>query len=396
MVQSIRFSGTTFEDNIPFQAIYDFDDPNFRIDFTGSRTVEVTTTFLFGDQVTRNPNDEIFFVSDTGQSQGIQDQFLSSDTSPSVSPDDEFAYFHTISLADFDGDGFQPNDALSTIRLDRFEIVSVEISRVLRTPQENGPPLSEIVETWENNYRDPDAEGATPLFVSVTPSSSADAVVDQFTPLFGFDVTPLGDPADTVVELRGLTSGNSARTEGGRVFNNGDGTVTYAPLRGFTGTDSFEVVREGGGGEVTDTIEFLVRPIGLDLEIARLTGYLFEAGLGRLPTTEGLNFNAGRILEGGESENALARAFLNSDEFEELAGDAPEALSDRELVEQLFLNVLDRPGAETGIQNYVDQLEDGLPRERLLIAFAQSPENMVGSPEVASIVELADGSFDFA
>ena len=244
-----------------------------------------------------------------------------------------------------------------------------------------------------------EAEATVTVVASGTPGAAGDlGATRQFTPIFALDVTGNDVGASRIVELSGLTTGNSARTEGGRIFNTGDGTLAYAPRREFTGTDSFDYVIEGpDGSRDSARVEIEVAPIDPDLGTARLVGYLYEAGLGRLPQAGGLDFFAGRVIEDGASETELARGFLNSDEFAARAGGAPETLTDRALVEQLFLNVLERPGAEAGIANFTEDLSaPGYTREDLLIEFAESPENLLGSPEIATIEALPDGGFDFA
>ncbi|MEM6934764.1 MAG: DUF4214 domain-containing protein, partial [Pseudomonadota bacterium] len=101
------------------------------------------------------------------------------------------------------------------------------------------------------------------------------------------------------------------------------------------------------------------------------------------------------------SERDLSRAFLESAEFEAAFGDAldpqsPAYLSDRALVEQLYRNVLNREGETGGVDFWVAQVsQPAFTRADLLLAFAASPENVSGSPQVATLTEVAPGEWDF-
>lgn len=135
---------------------------------------------------------------------------------------------------------------------------------------------------------------------------------------------------------------------------------------------------------------------GLAAEEARTVAYLYEAGLDRNGEIDapGLNFWIDR-REAGLTERGLAQAFLNSPEFEAAIG-APESLTDRALVEQLYRNVLDREGEAGGIAFWEGQLARSVvSRADLLLAFAESPENVEGSPQVLDLAEVGPGQWDF-
>ena len=138
------------------------------------------------------------------------------------------------------------------------------------------------------------------------------------------------------------------------------------------------------------------RGIGLSTQQAETVALLFEAALNRdgFIRPEGLNFHID-AREAGLSEEALAQQFLDSPEFAEEFG-APDTLGDRALVEILFLNVLNRPGADPGIDFWTDRVGDAdFTRAELLIAFAESPENRDGSPFVETLTEVTPGEWDF-
>jgi len=189
---------------------------------------------------------------------------------------------------------------------------------------------------------------------------------------------------------------SSVKTDGGRVFLDDEGTFDYAPRRGFTGTDGFTYTVEGEDGvRARAGIEIEVGPIDPAVETGRFTGYVYETGLGRFPDIAGLNFWASRIVDGRRSEETVANDFLISDEFASKFG-APDTLTDRELVETLYLNQLGRAGETAGVDFWTGRLAaDGFTREDLLIAFAESPENQVNAPRIADIRRRDDDSFDF-
>ncbi|MEM7497981.1 MAG: DUF4214 domain-containing protein [Pseudomonadota bacterium] len=142
---------------------------------------------------------------------------------------------------------------------------------------------------------------------------------------------------------------------------------------------------------------------GLSIGEARTVARLYEAGLDRNGNIDlpGLNFWIDQRA-GGLTERALAQAFLGSAEFEAAFGDAldasdPRFLSDRDLVEQLFRNVLDREGEQAGVDFWVGQLQSpSVSRADMLLAFAESPENIAGTPLVDTLVEDTTGNWFFA
>jgi len=142
---------------------------------------------------------------------------------------------------------------------------------------------------------------------------------------------------------------------------------------------------------------------GLSPDDARTVALLFEAALNRDGAIglEGLNFWIDKREE-GLSERALAQNFLVSPEFRANFGEAvdagsPDFLADRALVEVLFRNVLDRDGAEPGIDFWTARVAaPEFSRADLLIAFAESAENIAGSPFVETLSEVEPGFWDFA
>ncbi|MGF1551780.1 MAG: DUF4214 domain-containing protein [Paracoccaceae bacterium] len=129
---------------------------------------------------------------------------------------------------------------------------------------------------------------------------------------------------------------------------------------------------------------------------AQAVALLYEAGLDRdgeidLP---GLNFWIDQ-REAGLSIEETARFFLDSDEFEVAYG-PPEALSDRELVERLYLNVLDRPGEAEGVDFWTGVVgQSDFSRAELLYEFAVSVENTEALAFVETLTEVEPGEWAF-
>lgn len=134
---------------------------------------------------------------------------------------------------------------------------------------------------------------------------------------------------------------------------------------------------------------------GLNHAEARQVAYIYEAGLNRDGAIDkrGLNFWINE-REGDLSLRDLARSFLKSDEFSAAFGE-PDSLSNRAFVETLYRNVLNRDGEAGGIQFWTGELNAGASRPDVLLAFAESPENVAGSPFVETLIELRPGEWDF-
>ncbi|MGF1445813.1 MAG: DUF4214 domain-containing protein [Pikeienuella sp.] len=193
-----------------------------------------------------------------------------------------------------------------------------------------------------------------------------------------------------------------------------DGTLVYRPRADFEGLETFgyRVADPSGASD----IGFVTIEVAAGVPFAEGTvskpdaqrvALLYEAGLNREGNidTAGLNFwiealageRDGQTFE-PLSFTEIASFFIASDEFAQAFGPVDE-LTDDEYVEQLYQNVLNRPSDPEGFEFWSSVLEinDG-SRELLLLAFTDSTENLLGTPEVADIAYLdqdGDGSFDW-
>jgi hypothetical protein len=203
------------------------------------------------------------------------------------------------------------------------------------------------------------------------------------------------DPEGAVLVLTGLTQPGN----GVAVLTN-DGRIAYRAASDFVGTDSFDyVVGDGDGGTATGRVDVSVVPEtapGLGTAASQIVALLYEAGLNRNGAIDagGLNFWID-AREGGFTPRQLGNAFLGSGEFAAAFG-APETLTDQDLVEVLFRNVLDREGEAGGVTFWTTVVgQASFTRSDLLLAFAASPENLAGSAAVADLTETAPGTWDF-
>ncbi|MEE2952240.1 MAG: DUF4214 domain-containing protein [Pseudomonadota bacterium] len=150
------------------------------------------------------------------------------------------------------------------------------------------------------------------------------------------------------------------------IFFNGESIFVNVESLGFRNGDSFVLnVRFDPAGDPNLSSSALT------------TGRLYEAGFGREADNAGLNFWYDQHQDGLTFEQ-MAGYFLKSTEFARLFGE-PENLSDRQLVERLYENILDRAGETSGVDFWTSSLEGGLSREAVLVYFAESPENVAGT-----------------
>jgi len=142
----------------------------------------------------------------------------------------------------------------------------------------------------------------------------------------------------------------------------------------------------GGGTDYLTEIEriyFTDIAVALDtMGIAGEAYRLYKAAFDRTPDLPGLGFQIEQ-LDSGLSLVDVANGFINSPEFQADYGANP---SDREFVQLLYENVLDRQPDASGYDFYISAMQDGLSRAQVLVGFSNSPENI---QNVASLV--ADG-----
>lgn len=142
-------------------------------------------------------------------------------------------------------------------------------------------------------------------------------------------------------------------------------------------TPGFEVKDKTANRDGTDyynnveRLYFSDKVVALDIAGNAGQAYrLYQAALDRTPDANGL---AGwiKFMDEGGALSSMAQSFIDSQEFRTKYG----ALDDRNFVNQLYLNVLDRNGEAAGITGWVNGMANGLTRADVLKGFSESGEN---------------------
>lgn len=136
-------------------------------------------------------------------------------------------------------------------------------------------------------------------------------------------------------------------------------TVT---VRGLDGVDTLTGV---------ERLQFNNAWVALDVDGNAGQAYrLYQAAFNRTPDSAGLGFQMG-ALDAGWSLVNISQNFIDSPEFQRTYG----TLTNTQFVNQLYLNVLHRPGELAGVDYHVSNLNVGWSRAHILTNFSESPEN---------------------
>ncbi len=125
--------------------------------------------------------------------------------------------------------------------------------------------------------------------------------------------------------------------------------------------------------EGIERLQFVDTILAFD-EPARQIYRLYEAAFDRDPDLAGLSFWVGMRDEGERDLIATAKDFLFSEEFTARFGNVQQ-MSNADLVDLLYQNVLDRDGEAAGVAYWQSMLEQGMSREHALVLFSESLEN---------------------
>ncbi|MEM6938762.1 MAG: DUF4214 domain-containing protein [Pseudomonadota bacterium] len=216
-----------------------------------------------------------------------------------------------------------------------------------------------------------------------------------------------GGPGDDVL-IAGSATDNAP---------NGDVAVFAGPqsLYTFTGGSDYAVVTAADGtrdklfgfetlrfadGDVTLEDGSALDGLGApeDFLVAERVALLYEAALNRDGNIDlpGLNFYIDVTERDALSDVFLAENLMTSPEFTQTFGDV-ENMTNGEFLEQIYLNVLDRPSDAAGRQFYLDLLDAGTISKALALAdIAISPENAGESLDILrNLHESAPGEWAF-
>lgn len=255
----------------------------------------------------------------------------------------------------------------------------------------------------------PPANGTYTLHVSV-PSAPAVPLTLQGSTLDGGagDDELFGGAGPDI--LNGGT-GNDRLTGGlgNDTLNGGDGydvAVYEGAYRGYASArfDAVSGGREGGNDTLSgmEAAEFVdgTLTFNADSDAAQLMR-LYSAAFGREPDALGFEIQL-NALESGVPIEELARRFIASAEFVNSYG----TLTDRQFIDRLYLNALNRDGDPDGINSWLVYLNNGGTREDLMLIFAESAEHRaiswstlaeglwVGNDNAAAIARLYDAAYD--
>ena len=255
----------------------------------------------------------------------------------------------------------------------------------------------------------PPANGTYTLHVSV-PSAPAVPLTLQGSTLDGGagDDELFGGAGPDI--LNGGT-GNDRLTGGlgNDTLNGGDGydvAVYEGADRGYASArfDAVSCGLEGGNDTLSgmEAAEFVdgTLTFNADSDAAQLMR-LYSAAFGREPDALGFEIQL-NALESGVPIEELARRFIASAEFVNSYG----TLTDRQFIDRLYLNALNRDGDPDGINSWLVYLNNGGTREDLMLIFAESAEHRaiswstlaeglwVGNDNAAAIARLYDAAYD--
>lgn len=264
--------------------------------------------------------------------------------------------------------------------------------------------------TYRLIFQDPD--GTAPAsFGNVQPTARPDNAEVAVGDTIQFNLldndTDADDAALDVFQLFTTSTQGSVSRQGGQItYDPGDAFDFLAP--GQSVVDTFRyAVSDGRDGAASAEVRITVTAPsveppppspgpGLSAAQAQRVALLYEAALDRDGNIDlpGLNFWID-VRERGVSEEEVAEAFLDSPEFENSFGN-PDTLSDADLVDVLYRNVLERPADQAGEDFWVQVLsQPSFSRADMLIAFADSAENRLSSEYIEDLFEVSPGFWDF-
>ncbi len=223
----------------------------------------------------------------------------------------------------------------------------------------------------------------------------------------GNDTLVGGGSNDTITGGSGndLLRGNG----GSDVLNGGSGIdeAIYVGVRRQYGASSAAIAGGPEGGTDTligiESVRFIDGVLTFDPNSqAAQVMRLYDTALDRQPDQDGFE-NLLDQLESGRSDlSGLARAFIQSDEFQARYGN----LSNRAFIEQLYRSALDREGDQLGIESWTENLDNGMSRQDALVLFSESSEHRsltaptlnrglwIADENALFIARLYDATFD--
>lgn len=120
---------------------------------------------------------------------------------------------------------------------------------------------------------------------------------------------------------------------------------------------------------LADNVPNLSKP--LPRQLVEDMALLYQAALDRQPDNPGLNYFVGNLQEGQNLQD-IANSFYHATEFRQQF----ERFDDENYIDQLYLNVLERPADSEGVDYWLNDIQhNGRSHADVLVSFAQSAEN---------------------
>ena len=174
----------------------------------------------------------------------------------------------------------------------------------------------------------------------------------------------------------GITGGieNAVSGDGDDVLTGGAGANVLRAGRGrdlVTGAGGADDLSGGPGGDVIQGGGAGLYHTAISAQVYRL----YLAVFGRQPDAGGHQAWVQRITLGQMGLDAVAGAFIAAPEFAETYGET----TDEAFLTLLYANVLHRAPDASGLASWLEALEGGMTRARVVLLFAESPEHVAAT-----------------
>ena len=126
-----------------------------------------------------------------------------------------------------------------------------------------------------------------------------------------------------------------------------------------------------------ERLSFEKTTVALDIGAGENAGQmyrLYQAAFDRTPDQVGLGYWISEFDSEKGDLTWVAKSFILSEEFKETYG-SPATVSDEEFLDLLYENVLTRDPDEEGMEYWMEELDRGFERSRVLASFSESAEN---------------------
>jgi hypothetical protein len=124
-------------------------------------------------------------------------------------------------------------------------------------------------------------------------------------------------------------------------------------------------------GHISNTSSGVLQGLWVSDGIAAQAARLYDTVLDRLPDAAGLSGWTG-ALKSRASMKSVADGFTGYAEFQQKYG----SLDDSGFVRQLYRNVLDREGEQSGVDAWTGGLKGGMSRSDVVVGFSASQEHI--------------------